>query len=234
VKPLKSSSFQVIKLDILQRIRSREWQAGAYIPKEEDLAKSYGCSRVTVNRALRELADMGILERRRKAGTRVVNQPTRAAILRIPIVRKEIESRGAAYRYALLERAEMTAPQDIQAKLALSEPSDVLHVRCLHYSDEVPYQYEDRWINLSAVPNARDETFKEISPNEWLVANEPLLEAEHMFYAQIAKDKQAKLLDIAPGDALFVVERRTWSTTQTITAVKLFHPGATYKMISRT
>ncbi len=233
MKPPQTSSFQVIKADILQRIRNREWLAGAYIPNEEDLAKSYGCSRVTVNRALREIADAGIVERRRKAGTRVVSQPPRAANIQIPIVRIDIESRGAVYRYALLERSEIPAPENIQAKLALKEPSDVLHVRCLHYSDETPYQYEDRWINLLAVPNARGENFDVTSPNEWLVANEPLLDAEHMFYALNAQEEPAKFLNISPGDALFVVERRTWSKTHTITAVKLYHPGATFKMVSR-
>ena len=233
MKPLQTSSFQTIKTDILQRIRNREWQAGAYIPNEVELSKSYGCSRVTVNRALRELAEAGIVERRRKAGTRVVSQPARAANLVIPIVRKDIESRGAVYRYTLLERIIMPAAQDIQAKLALKEPADVLHVRCLHYADETPYQYEDRWISLLAVPKARDETFEETSPNEWLVENEPLLDAEHVFSAQNATDEQARLLDIRPGDALFVVKRRTWSTTRTITVVKLYHPGATFQMISR-
>lgn len=233
MKRLQTSSFQVIKADIMLRIKHREWQAGAYIPNEEQLAKSYGCSRVTVNRALRELADAGIVERRRKAGTRVISQPARAASLIIPIVRKEIEVRGAAYRYDLLERHEIPAPQEIQMKLGLEKPSRVMHIRCLHYADETPYQYEDRWINLLAVPNARSEPFEQTSPNEWLVDNEPLLDAEHKFYALNATHEQAALLNILPGDALFVVERKTWSSTHTITAVKLFHQGATFEMVSR-
>jgi GntR family transcriptional regulator, histidine utilization repressor len=228
-----NTSFQTIKNDIMEKIKSRYWSPGDTIPGEEALAVQYGCSRMTVNRALRELADSGIVERRRKSGTRVALQPDRAANLKIPVVRKEIEAKGAAYRYAMLERIEVEAPENIRANLSLQKGDKVLHIRCLHFSDETPYQYENRWINLSRVPLARDETFESISPNEWLIDKEPFSEAEHAFSAQLADDNTATLLGIQKGDPLFVTERRTWQGTETITAVKLSNPGATFKMISR-
>jgi len=215
-------------------MRDREWLPGETIPGEQAIAQEYGCSRTTVNRALRELADLGVVERRRKAGTRVVSQPARAATLRIPVVRKEIEQRGSAYRYTLLQRKEMKAPIHIREKLSLPKGGKVLYILCTHYADGSPYQLEERWINLTAVPTAHDEQFEAISPNEWLVLTEPLSNAEHTFSAINATPEQATLLDIEPNGALFVVERRTWSETHTITAAKLFHPGVTFKMISRT
>ena len=53
-------------------IQSGIWKQGCLITVEAALAKEFGCARATVNRVLRELAQEGILERRRKAGTRVV------------------------------------------------------------------------------------------------------------------------------------------------------------------
>jgi DNA-binding transcriptional MocR family regulator len=47
-------AFQRIKEDILMRIRSGEWQEGEMIPGETTLAQTFGVSRMTVNRALRE------------------------------------------------------------------------------------------------------------------------------------------------------------------------------------
>ncbi len=233
MKVKKTTSFHYIKNDILQRIKTRQWHAGDYIPNEAELAKTYDCSRSTVNRALQELAYAGIVERRRKAGTRIVLQPIRSANLQIPIIRKEIENKGAIYRYALLERKIISANENIQIKLELNQSSKILHLRCLHFADEIPYQYEDRWINLLAAPKAKDEVFEMISPNEWLVENLLLLEAEHIFYAKNAMAEHADLLDIAVDDALFVIERRTRSSTQVITLVKLYHNGSTFKMISQ-
>jgi len=233
LKNIKTSSFQAIKADIMEKIKSRYWAPGEIIPGEEKLAEEYGCSRMTVNRAVRELAECGVVERKRKSGTRVAHQPDRAAKLQIPIVRKEIVARGSAYRYALLENSVEIAPDGVKAKLALASNSKVLHIRCLHFADETPYQYEDRWINLDRVPSAKDESFEEISPNEWLVEKEPFSDAEHAFSAEIADKEIADILGIREGDALFVVERRTWQQNDTITAVKLTFPGASYKLISR-
>ena len=233
VRKPRTSSFQAIKTDILKKIKEGYWAPGDTIPGEESIATDYGCSRVTVNRALRELADSGYVERRRKSGTRVSMNMQRAARIEIPLVRKEIEAKGNAYSYLLLEKSEEKATDWVQVKLNLQKAGPVIHVRCLHLSNGTPYQYEDRWINLDRVPAARDETFNHISPNEWLVKEEPFSEAEHTFSAALADKETASLLEISENDPLFIVERRTWQADITITAVKLTFPGTTYKMISR-
>ena len=226
-------SFQTIKTDILQRIKQRDWPPGTMVPGEETLAQDYGCSRNTVNRALRELAQAGVIERRRRAGTRVAVPPPLAARIHIPVIREEIEQKGATYRYALLEREELIAPAMMRGKMALPENAEVIHVRCLHYADETPYQFEDRWINLAEAPDAREQAFETVGPNEWLVETKPLAYAEHIFSAANATPQLADWLEIEPNDALFVVERRTWSEKNTITAGKLFHPGFAFRLVSR-
>jgi GntR family histidine utilization transcriptional repressor len=86
--------WEDIRAEVLRRIRVRDWPPGGLIPTEETLAQEFGCARATVNRALRELAGAGVLERRRKAGTRVALLPVRKATLEIPVIRQEIEARG--------------------------------------------------------------------------------------------------------------------------------------------
>ena len=88
------STYKSVKADILSKITEGEWGPGTLIPNEVELAEIYGCARATVNRAMRELADDGIIERRRKAGTRVRSAPLREARFVVPIVRKEIEDKG--------------------------------------------------------------------------------------------------------------------------------------------
>jgi GntR family histidine utilization transcriptional repressor len=228
-----SRSYRDIKVEILDRVRTGLWPLGGIIPGEEALAAEFGCARVTVNRALRELAAEGVVERKRRAGTRVVQGHRRAARIDIPLIRTQIEARGSTYRYVLLSREILTAPETVRAQLSLEPGTEALHLRCLHFSDGSPYQLEDRWINLSAVPSARPESFEQISPNEWLVREKPLSEAEHTFLAANAGEDEATLLGLALNDALFVIERRTWLADQTITWVRLIHPGASFRMTSR-
>ena len=60
------NSYKQIKQDVLEQIRDGHWRPGELIPKEQALADSLGCARMTVHRALRELAEEGVLERRRR------------------------------------------------------------------------------------------------------------------------------------------------------------------------
>ena len=92
------ASFRAIKEEMERRIATRQWAPGATIPGEEDLAREFGSARATVNRALQELARSGVVERKRKAGTRVALHPVREAGFVIPLVGQEIEAEGAAYR----------------------------------------------------------------------------------------------------------------------------------------
>jgi len=225
-------SFRVIKEELARRIAERVWAPGTLIPGEEVLAREFGAARATVNRALQELARSGLVERRRKSGTRVALHPLREARFVIPIVGNEITARGAEYRYRLLSRTIDRPPEVIAARLGLSLSELVLHVRCLHLADGAPYQFEDRWINLTAVPAARQESFETIGPNEWLVTHAPFSDAEFTFMAAAANEEEARLLDVSAGAPLFVGERITWLKEKPITLVRMAHPG-THRMVTR-
>ena len=76
-----ATSWQDIKRAVITRISERVWRPGELIPGEQELAREFGCARATVSKAMRELADAGLLERRRKAGTRIALNPVRKATL---------------------------------------------------------------------------------------------------------------------------------------------------------
>ncbi len=224
------NSFRMIKEEILRRVRDRVWSPGMLIPNEEVLAQEFGCARVTVNRALRELAQTGLLERKRRAGTRVAAHPVREARMEIPLVRAEVEAMGAAYRFTVLSREVGAAPEHIRGRLQLCSDAEVLHVRCLHFSDSRPFQYEDRWICLSAVPEVREVVFSDMGPNEWLVRHAPFSEMEIRLSASASTADEARLLGVAAGDPLFNFERTTWLLDQPITYVRMMH-AQDYQMI---
>lgn len=216
-----SITYREVKADILRQITQGELAPGSPMQNEVDLAASYGCARATVNRAMRELADDGIIERRRKAGTRVRQNPIRQVRMNIPIVGQEIEELGATYRYALVKCRAEPAPDWLRARMALKHDDRVLHLVCMHYADSAPYQHEDRWINLSALPEAEQHDFSDVGPNEWLVSTVPYTDVQISFHAVQADRNIADYLDCANGDALFQTERTTWLEGRTITFVQL-------------
>lgn len=215
------TTYREVKADMLEKITLGIWAPGSVIPKEIELAEIYDCARATVNRAMRELAEDGIVERKRKAGTRVRMAPVRQARFEIPVVRKEIESLGREYRYALVRKAVIRAPDWLRARLKLNDGDTVLHLTCMHYADGIPYQFEDRWINLGLLPNAAEMDFTYAGPNEWLVATIPFSDAEISLMAVEANAELAEHLDCSNGDALFQAERSTWWEGKAITFVRL-------------
>lgn len=226
-----ANSWQAIHAEIMRRIAERVWKPGDPVPHEVELAAEFGCARATVNRAMREIAGAGFIERRRKAGTRVALNPVRRATLEIPVTRIDVESRGMAWRHELLERQMARPAAAVAARMKLAAGSRLLHVRTLHFADSRPHLYEDRWINTAAVPTATDADFAAVSANEWLVQNAPFTRGDVTLSAANASVDEAKLLDIEAGAALFVVDRLTWHGSDPITRVRLaYAPGYSMEM----
>lgn len=222
-------SWQAVQDEIRRRIARRVWRPGDFIPHEADLAREFGCARATVNRALRELAEEGFLDRRRKAGTRVAVNPVRRARLDIPVIRDEIEARGSLCRHTILSREMSAPPPDIGARMRVDAGTELLHLRTLYTADGAPYVLEDRWINPGHVPAVREETFAAVSPNEWLVREVPFEGGDFTFCAITSTGVEAEALSCPVGVGLFLLDRTTWSGRGVITTVRLvFHPG--YRM----
>jgi GntR family histidine utilization transcriptional repressor len=223
-------SYKQVKNHVLEGIRSGQWRPGELIPKEQELADSFGCARMTVHRALRELAEAGLVERRRRSGTRVALQTSRNTTLEIPRVDREIEATGALYHYRRLSRRQIDADSMLRERLALSGRSRILHVCCLHFAGATPFQFEERWINLAAVPEALEQSFKSEPPNIWLLEHKPWSRVEHVIRATNASAAIASYLELSEGDAMLVIERRTWSEAQVLTFVRQSHPGHFYTL----
>ena len=202
------------------------------MPTELELAAEFGCARATVNRALRELAERGIIDRKRKSGTRVTVTPIKQARLEIAVMRQQIEEMNATYRYALVMRQQIAAPAWLASQISLEPSAEVLHLHCMHYADNRPFQFEQRWINISAVPSVIEADFKTVGPNEWLLAKVPFSNAEIAFSAVAANDQMAEFLTCPTGAPLFQMERTTWFQQQPVTFVRMtFHSD--YRMSTR-
>ncbi len=228
----RAQAWLGVKNEVIRRIAERIWLPGQLIPTETELAQEFGCARATVNKALRELAEAGLLDRRRKAGTRIAVNPVRKATLEIPITREEIQARGSVYRHVALQQTRTVPPALLASLLRLAKKTPMLHLKALHLADEKPFLYEDRWINLAAVPGIAGVDFSEISANEWLVQNAPYTDGDISFSAANASREVAEYLGTSEGAAIFTIDRTTWDRDMPITSVRLaYAPG--YRMRTR-
>lgn len=224
---------QRILAEIEGRILSGEWAPGTRIPYEVDLAAHYGCSRMTVNKVLTQLAQAGLIERRRKAGSYVSQPRAHSAVLEIHDIRSEVESLGLPYRYLLRQREVTKARREERDWFGLAEALPLLRIAALHSGGHLPFCHERRWINLSAIPEARDEPFDQTAPGAWLLSRVPWSTAEHRIRAAAASEEAAEALGIAASTPCLIITRRTFSPDAVLTRVELTYPGDRHELVAR-
>ncbi len=208
-------TYKNIQKDVLNRINTKEWEPGALIPNEEILAHQFGCARATVNRALRELALAGVIDRKRKGGTRVSISPIRKALFDIPIIRKEVENNGNLYSFTILS-----------TKKRILNKIEGLAVETVHKSNETPYAFEQRWVSLKIAPGLRKLNLNSVSINEWLVANIPISKGTISFCSDTASERESSLFNTHLDNALLIVNRKTFINQELVTKVRLsYSPG---------
>lgn len=219
-----------IRSDIETKIFSGRWSPGHRIPNEHELTEKYGCSRMTVNKVLSDLAAKGIIERRRKVGTFVGKPTVQSAVLRIPDIKAEVEALGYLYRYELMFLRRRRANKADQELMQLSAKHDIVECRCLHWASEQPFAYEHRFLNATAVPDALEQTFEIEPPGTWLRNHVPWTEAAHSIFAENADAEVAQALHVDKGTACLAVQRQTWRSGEIITHVRTVFQGSRYRL----
>ncbi|MFD1883350.1 GntR family transcriptional regulator [Paracoccus pacificus] len=211
-----------------RRIVDRIWRPGDQIPHEAELAVEFGASRATVNKAMQLLADQGLIERRRKAGTRVAINPAVRATLSIPVVREQVEANGQDYHHVVLERIEAIPPREVLDRMGAGD-ARMVRLQTLHLADDLPFAFEDRWVNPGGAAGLAEADFTGISVNEWLVRYFPYSRGLLEVGSESASPRDARILRVDAGTSLLVLHRTTWNGDVPITDVRVAHaPG--YRM----
>ena len=222
-----------VKRHILDNIGSGNWRTSARVPSENDIVKSFGVSRMTANRALRELRDEGILVRIAGVGSFVADSHARAHPLEIRSIADEIRARGHVHR------SEIVSLQRVQADVALAndfcvrEGSELFRSLIVHFENDRPIQLEDRHVLPKLAPDYMNLDFARTTPHDYLVKVAPLQEAEHLLRAQMPDERTRELLAMQRDEPCLVVSRRTWTAGQIASVARLCYPGSRYEMSGR-
>ena len=228
-----ASLHRRILADITERIVSGDWPPGHRLPFEHELSAEYQCSRMTVNKAMSQLAKSGLIERRRRSGSFVRQPRSQAAILEIHDIRAEVQALGRSYRYELISRDVRRVTAADRQLFDVAASGTVVELACRHFAGRKPFCLEQRLISLAAVPEAADERFADVGPGPWLLGLVPWSAAEHTIRATAAGPETAAFLAILEASACLVVERRTWSSDQPVTHVRLTYAGDDHALVAR-
>ena len=121
--------YEQVKDFIARKIQEGVWRAGDRLPSESELVTQFGISRMTVNRALRELSEQGRIVRVAGVGSFVAEEKPQSTLLQIANLASEIRQRGHDYRCDVLAVERVSASLEVAAALDLRTGESVF-IRC--------------------------------------------------------------------------------------------------------
>lgn len=219
-----------VKNHLREGISSGRWVAGDLLPSEGQLTMRFKVSRMTANRALRELEQEGLIERVQGVGSFVAQLHRISSTLNVRDVQEEIAERGHQHRAQVVSLERIKASPQQAAQLGLKRGAAVFASLIVHFEDEVAIQVEERVVNPACAPDYLAQDFSQITPTHYLLEVAPLSEARYMIEAALPGELEAKLLGVARRAPCLVLHRITYSRGVAVTAVKLTHPGGRYQL----
>jgi GntR family transcriptional regulator, histidine utilization repressor len=230
----KKPLYQQVKQHILNLIASGDWAQGNRLPSESELVKELSVSRMTVNRALRELTSEGYIERVAGVGSFVAEGRALSHPLEIRNIAEEIRIRGHIHSCEIISQEAIAATGELAILFDITTGSRLFHSVIQHFESGVPIQVEERFVHPKFAPNYLEVDFSQTTTTEYLLNIENELdELEQIVKAQMPEPQVQQLLQTEDNEPCLVLHRRTWVTGQVVTRSILCHPASRFEFGGR-
>lgn len=223
-------TFRRIKEHILQRIHAGVWKEGDQIPTEAALCRQFGVARMTVNRALRELAAEQSVNRIQGLGTFVAQHKYQSTLVAIRSIADEVRSRGDRHACAVKLLESVKAPAALARRFEAQRGLRLFHSILVHSENDIPIQVEDRWVNAALAPDYLDQDFAHSTPNEYLMRVAPLQGVNYRIEARLPPAEVRRRLAMPAGEPCLVLYRTTRSLGRVASVATMWHPASRYQL----
>jgi GntR family histidine utilization transcriptional repressor len=220
-----------VKQYVLNLIRAGHLTPGQRVPSENELADSLNVSRMTANRALKELADEDFLVRVAGVGTFVAEPRPHSHVLMVRNIADEIHARGHVHTSKVITLEEVAADAMVAKRLDVQPGEKLFHSLILHLESGKPVQLEERYVIRRVAPGYLQADFTKITPNAYLTQLVPVYSSEHVIRAVQPSAKVRRLLRMEENEPCLVIRRRTWTNGRPVGLAELSHPGYSYELI---
>lgn len=228
MKPTKVPAYEQVKAFVKKQVNDGAWRPGDAVPSESVLQQQFGISRMTVNRAMKELALEGVVTRTRGSGTVVAQLHRISTTLAFRDIHEEIVGRGHRHSTRILAMEAMRADAALARTFRLRPGARVFHSLMVHFEDGVPIQLEERHVNPASAPGYLAADFSATSPTSYLLEHAPLTEASYSIEAAAAGVREAKVLGLQRGEPCLVMSRSTVSGPHVASLARLVYPATRY------
>jgi len=224
--------YYQLKQILLRHIRDGDIIPGEAIPSEKELEEDYGVSRITVRRALGDLASEGYISRQPGRGSFVLQPKLQDRSERLSGFSESLSAQGFEVKWQILQNGMQPAPSSVAQKLGVDEGQPLLYFQRLVYADDEPIMLSTVYVNSGeGITLTREEIDSD--------SIYPLLERKYSIFAHradrtieatIALEDEAQLLHVKPNTPMLGIEHVSHDHKgQRVAFVRALYRGDRYK-----
>lgn len=225
--------YRRIKQEVARWIAVGELAVGARVPSDNELAQTFQVSRLTAHRALRELAQEGLVQRVHGVGTFVSAPRETSPAAKIYNIAEEVRSAGKVFSALVVHLGAVAPAPAIAGEMAIDDGRFLFHSAVVYCSDGMPVQLEDRHVMPDFAPHYLEQNFGAASTTDYLQSIAPADRAEQVIEASAPDAAVRGHLKLAKGEPCLTVTRKTWVGERITTFTRFVHPGSRRRLVSR-
>lgn len=193
-----------VKSALLEYIRENNLKENDQLPSERELGELFKVNRLTVRKALDELAQLGVVFRQPGKGTYISQPKLKQRLLVVTSFSDAIKRTGHTPGSQVLGVEKIVGNQYINEQLGIPPDSEVISIKRLRFVDQIPFSIGTSYLDYKLVPDIENHIEKHSF--YWLLEEKyqlKLAKTHASLEVILADDDQASLLGIRPGSALF-------------------------------
>lgn len=199
--------YEQLETILRDNILSGHYSTGERMPTEPELEKSYGVSRITVRRAIKELETGGLLERKQGRGTFVKYSRVNSSMDSILGFTDSMNSMGQKSRRIIHTKQIVPASTRVAAMLGIERGAPVLELKRTMCDETKPILYDECYYSCARFPGMLEKIGEDVSTYQLIREDYgiAMTRANKRFNVELADEDVSKLLQCSPGAPLFSI-----------------------------
>lgn len=226
--------YQIFKY-FEKQIREGKLQPGDALPTEMEIAERFDISRMTVRRAISELAAAGMVYTQKGKGTFVARPRLDKVVFNLNNFYDEIRQKGMVPHAELLEARIIKADEELAKRLGIAVNTRCLYFRIVITADGEPLAYETKYTVYTKQSPILESQLKDPLLSRLAEEHSDSIpsSSKKVLMASQATEEEAKVLGVSPGIPVFLMIQTIYNADGKIIAWgKSVFRGDRYKLIS--
>lgn len=216
-----------------KRIRSGDYKPGDALPTEIEIAERFGISRMTVRRAIAELANLGMVYTQKGKGTFVARPKLDNVVFNLNNFYDEIRQKGLDCRTKLLEARIIKADPLTAKRLQIDVNTRCLYFRFVIMADGEPLAYETKYTIYAKQKPILESELKDSSLSRLAAvhSNSTPVSSKKVLMASKTTEEESEILGVSCNTPVILVVQTVYDANKKpIAWGKTIYRGDRYKL----